>query len=48
MNGKFCILGVFTAMVIGAPLAGVYLSGRPVALFATFPPLTAPAVHQPI
>lgn len=47
MIGNVCILGVFTAVVIGAPLVGVHLSGRPVALFATFPPLTAPAAHQP-
>ena len=47
MIGKVRSLSVFAAVVIGAPLLGVYLSGRPVALFATFPPLTTPAAHQP-
>jgi hypothetical protein len=47
MIGKACILIVFTIMVLGAPLIGVYLSGRPVELFTSFPPLTAPAAHQP-
>jgi len=45
--GKIGILSVFTTVVIGAPLVGVYLSDRAVALFATFPPLTTPAVHHP-
>lgn len=47
MIGKIGILSVFTTVVIGAPLVGVYLSDRAVALFATFPPLTTPAVHHP-
>ncbi len=47
MIGKVCILIVFTILALGAPLIGVYLSGRSVVLFASFPPLTTPAAHQP-
>ena len=47
MIGKVCILSIFTLVIIGAPLIGVSLSGRPAALFATFPPLTTPAAHPP-
>ncbi len=47
MIRKIYILIVFTILVLGAPLIGVYLSDRSVLLFASFPPLTAPAAHQP-
>lgn len=47
MIGKACILIVFTILVLGTPLIGVYLSGRSAVLFASFPPLTTPVAHQP-
>jgi hypothetical protein len=47
MISRAWILIVFTILVIEAPLVGVSLSGRSAALFASFPPLTTPAAHQP-
>ena len=40
------LLAVFTVLVLGLPLIGVYLSGRSVELFVSFPPLTVPVVHR--
>ncbi len=44
---KTYILLSFTFFAVGAPLIGVYLSDRSVFLFASFPPLTSPAAHEP-
>jgi hypothetical protein len=41
------VLVVFSLLVSGLPLLGVYLSGRSTDLFVSFPPLTIPAVHRP-
>jgi hypothetical protein len=47
MIRKVSILVVFTILVMGLPLIGVYLSGRTELLFVSFPPLTKPARHEP-
>ncbi len=47
MVRKLSILLVFSILVTGLPLAGVYLSGKPVSLFVEFPPLTEPVGHAP-
>lgn len=46
MTRKANILVIFTLMVVGPPLIGIYLSGRSVELFASFPPLTVTAEHS--
>ena len=40
------LLAVFTVLVLGLPLIGVYFSSRSVQLFVSFPPLTIPVVHR--
>ena len=47
MIRKISILIVFTILVMGLPLTGVWLSGRSALLFVSFPPLTRPTGHQP-
>ncbi len=47
MVRKLSVLLVFSILVTGLPLAGVYLSGKPVSLFVVFPPLTKPIGHTP-
>ena len=47
MVKKTSILVVFTILVVGLPLIGVYLSGRSALLFVSFPPLARPAGHEP-
>jgi hypothetical protein len=41
------ILIVFSIIVLGMPLVGVFLSGRPVDSFISFPPLTIYTEHHP-
>ncbi|MGW8195053.1 MAG: hypothetical protein ACWGOX_12390, partial [Desulforhopalus sp.] len=38
---------LFSIIVVGMPLIGVWLSDRPLSPFAAFPPLTAVALHRP-
>lgn len=45
MIRKANILMIFTLMVVGLPLIGIYLSDRSIILFTSFPPLTVPAEH---
>ena len=47
MIKKLSILVIFTILVVGLPLIGVYLSGRSTLLFVSFPPLTKPVGHEP-
>lgn len=47
MSRKVSILIVFTILVVGLPLTGVYLSGHSALLFVSFPPLTKPVGHEP-
>lgn len=45
MQKKGIIVALFVVLVATAPLCGVYLSGKEVILFATFPPLTHAVEH---
>jgi hypothetical protein len=47
MIRKTSILIIFALLALGTPLIGAALSGRSLVLFASFPPLTTPAAHQP-
>lgn len=47
MIRKVSVLVVFTILVTGLPLIGVYLSGHSALLFVSFPPLTKPTEHEP-
>ncbi len=44
---KVSILLIFTILVVGLPLAGVFLTGRSPWQFVSFPPLTRPEGHTP-
>lgn len=47
MIKKVTILVVFTILVVGLPLIGIWLSGQSTLLFVSFPPLTKPVGHEP-
>jgi hypothetical protein len=47
MIRKISILVVFTILLLGLPLVGVWLSGSSALLFVSFPPLTRPMGHEP-
>jgi hypothetical protein len=38
---------VFSILILSMPLVGIFLSGRPVEFFISFPPLTIYTVHHP-
>ena len=45
MTKKLCFPSVCTVLLLGLPLLGASMSGRPVALFVSFPPLTQSVAH---
>lgn len=47
MIKKIFILVAFTILVLGMPLIGAQLSGRPASLFVSFPPVTRPSEPEP-
>ncbi len=47
MRKTIYILTIFTLLLIGLPLIGVFMSGRSALDFVSFPPLTKPEGHAP-
>lgn len=47
MINPFIIVTSFLLLLFAAPLAGVLATGKSITLFASFPPLTEPSIHQP-